>query len=113
MRHKVVAAVLDVSQRFSLRIAVLFGENIVNTRKIRYNAEKPHREKTGGKYMLENVRKNRWNTICAFWALVVALFWFAMRVIWSGISKVLAEAIGADEPSAFMLNLPLFISIFL
>ena len=63
--------------------------------------------------MLEIVRKNRWNTICTFWALVVALFWFAMRVIWSGISKVLAEAIGADEPSAFMLHLPLFISIFL
>lgn len=63
--------------------------------------------------MLELVKKNRWNTICAFWALIVALFWFAMRVIWSGISKVLAEAIGAAEPSAFMLNLPLFISIFL
>ena len=63
--------------------------------------------------MLGIVRKNRWNTICAFWSLAVALFWLAMRVIWSGISKVLAEAIGAKEPSAFMLNLPLFISIFL
>ena len=63
--------------------------------------------------MLEIVKKKRWNAICALWALIVALFWFAMRVIWSGISKVLAEAIGADEPSAFMLNLPLFISVFL
>ena len=63
--------------------------------------------------MLEIVRKNRWNTICAFWALIVALFWFAMRVIWSGISKVLADVAGAKAPSAFMLNLPLFISVFL
>ena len=63
--------------------------------------------------MLEFVKKNRWNTVCAFWALIVALFWFAMRVIWSGISKVLAEGVGVKEPSAFMLNLPLFISIFL
>lgn len=63
--------------------------------------------------MLQHIRKNRWNTICTVWALIIALFWFAMRVIWSGISKVLAEAIGAKEPSAFMLNLPLFISIFL
>ena len=63
--------------------------------------------------MLKNLRKNRWNAVCALWALVVALFWFAMRVIWSGISKVLSEAVGAAEPSAFMLSLPLYISIFL
>ena len=61
--------------------------------------------------MRESIRKNLWNGICVLWALIVALFWFAMRVIWSGISKVLAEAIGTKEPSAFMLNLPLFISI--
>lgn len=103
----------EQQERSLLQIAVLFWGNIVNIGKIQYNTKEPHSEKTGGKYMLEIVKKNRWNTICAFWALIVALFWFAMRVIWSGISKVLAEAIGTKEPSAFMLNLPLFISIFL
>ena len=63
--------------------------------------------------MLESIKKNLWNVICAVWALVIALFWFAMRVIWSGISKVVSEAMGADEPSAFVLDLPLYISIFL
>ena len=63
--------------------------------------------------MLEAVKKNLWSVICAFWSMIVALFWFAMRVIWSGISKVIAEATGANEPSAFMLNLPLYVSIFL
>ena len=42
------------------------------------------------KVMLKLVKKNLWSVICAFWALVVALFWTAMRVIWSGISKVIA-----------------------
>ena len=63
--------------------------------------------------MRESIRKNLWNGICAFWALIVALFWFAMRVIWSGISKVLVEATGGKEPTAFMLDLPLYISVFL
>ena len=63
--------------------------------------------------MLETIKKNLWSIICALWALVVALFWFAMRVIWSGISKVVSEVVGADAPSTFMLNLPLYISIFL
>ena len=63
--------------------------------------------------MLKKLKSNVWNTICAFWALVVALFWFAMRVIWSGISKVVSEAIGESAPSAFMLDLPLYVSIFL
>lgn len=63
--------------------------------------------------MLRNIKKNLWNMICAVWALIVALFWFAMRVIWSGISKVLSEATGAKAPTPFMLNLPLYISIFL
>ncbi|MBO7196567.1 MAG: metallophosphoesterase [Clostridia bacterium] len=63
--------------------------------------------------MLETVKKNLWSIICAFWALVISLFWFAMRVIWSGISKVVSEAVGAKEPNAFMLSLPLYISIFL
>lgn len=63
--------------------------------------------------MRKLLKENRWNVVCAIWALAVALFWFAMRVIWSGISKVLAEAAGAKEPSEFLLNLPLFISIFL
>ena len=63
--------------------------------------------------MLETIKKNLWSIGCAIWALIIALFWFAMRVIWSGISKVVAEAFGADAPDAFMLNLPLFVSIFL
>jgi hypothetical protein len=63
--------------------------------------------------MRESIRKNLWNGICVFWALTVALFWFAMRVIWSGISKVLVEATGGKEPTAFMLDLPLYISVFL
>ena len=63
--------------------------------------------------MRESIRKNLWNGICVLWALIVALFWFAMRVIWSGISKVLVEATGGKEPTAFMLDLPLYISVFL
>ena len=63
--------------------------------------------------MLETIKKNLWGIICAIWALIIALFWFAMRVIWSGISKVVSEAAGLDAPDAFMLNLPLFVSIFL
>ena len=63
--------------------------------------------------MTEKIKKNLWSGICALWSLIVALFWFAMRVIWSGISKVVSEAVGESEPSAFMLNLPLYISIFL
>ena len=63
--------------------------------------------------MLGKIKKNLWNLISAFWALIVALFWFAMRVIWSGISKVLSDAAGKKAPTAFMLDLPLYISIFL
>ena len=63
--------------------------------------------------MPEIIKKNLWNTLCVLWALVIALFWFAMRVIWSGISKVLYEAMGASEPTEFLLNVPLYISIFL
>ena len=63
--------------------------------------------------MPDKIKKNLGNTILAFWALIVALFWFAMRVIWSGISKVISEAAGEKTPSAFMLDLPLYISIFL
>ena len=59
------------------------------------------------------IKKNLWKIICVFWAMSVALFWFAMRVIWSGISKVLYEAMGKTEPTEFLLNLPLYISIFL
>ena len=70
-------------------------------------------KKMGGILMREKIKKNLWNTICAFWALIVALFWFAMRVIWSGISKVLSEAAGEKAPTDFMLDLPLYISIFL
>ena len=63
--------------------------------------------------MLKNIKKDLWNILCAAWALVVALFWFSMRVIWSGISKVLYEAMGQSEPGSFLLNLPLYICIFL
>ena len=63
--------------------------------------------------MLKKIKKDLWNILCVFWAMAVALFWFSMRVIWSGISKVLYEAMGKKEPTAFLLNLPLYISIFL
>ena len=63
--------------------------------------------------MLKIIKKDLWNILCAFWAMVIALFWFSMRVIWSGISKVLYEAMGKKEPTAFLLNLPLYVSIFL
>ena len=63
--------------------------------------------------MLKNIKKDWWNIICVVWAMVIALFWFSMRVIWSGISKVLFEAMGKSEPTAFLLNVPLYISIFL
>ena len=63
--------------------------------------------------MLEYIKKNLWSMACAFWSLVVALFWLAMRVIWSGISKVIADAFDIDMPNEFLLNLPLYVSIFL
>lgn len=63
--------------------------------------------------MLESAKKNLFSVITAFWALIVALFWFAMRVIWSGISKVLADAFSVDMPDDFLLNLPLYVSVFL
>ena len=63
--------------------------------------------------MLKTVKKHLWSVISAAWALVVALFWLAMRVIWSGISKVISEAAGEKEPSALMLNLPLYVCILL
>ena len=63
--------------------------------------------------MPETVKKNLYHAVLVLWALVVALFWFAMRVIWSGISKVISEALGEKTPSALMLDLPLYICIFL
>ena len=63
--------------------------------------------------MLKFTKKDMWNILCVFWAMAVALFWFAMRVIWSGISKVLYEALGKKEPTEFLLNFPLDVSIFL
>ena len=62
---------------------------------------------------MKYIKENLWNIICLIWAMTVAQFWFAMRVIWSGISKVLFEAMGKTEPTEFLLNLPLYISIFL
>ena len=44
--------------------------------------------------MAENIKKDLWNIICVVWAMVIALFWFSMRVIWSGITKVLFETMG-------------------
>ena len=69
------------------------------------------KKKAGGHPMLKMIKKNLWNVLCAFWAMIVALFWFSMRVIWSGISKVLYEAMGKKEPTAFLLNFPLSVSI--
>ena len=63
--------------------------------------------------MLKNIKNELWNILCILWAMAVALFWFSMRVIWSGISKVLYEAMGKEEPTEFLLNLPLYISILL
>lgn len=63
--------------------------------------------------MLKNIKNELWNILCILWAMAVALFWFAMRVIWSGISKVLYEAMGKKEPTEFLLNVPLYVSIFL
>ena len=63
--------------------------------------------------MLKIIKKDLWNILCVLWAMAVALFWFSMRVIWSGISKVLYEALGKKEPTEFLLNFPLYISILL
>ena len=63
--------------------------------------------------MLKAIKKNLWSIICAFWSLIVVLFWFAMRVIWSGISKVISEFADMDEPSKFLLDLPLYLTILL
>ena len=63
--------------------------------------------------MLKALKKNLWSVICSLWALIVALFWLSMRVIWSGISKVIADAFGVGDPTAFLLNVPLYICILL
>ena len=63
--------------------------------------------------MLKHIKKDLWKILCVIWAMAVALFWFSMRVIWSGISKVLYEAMGKQEPTEFLLNFPLYISILL
>ena len=63
--------------------------------------------------MVKNAKKDLWNILCIIWAMAVALFWFSMRVIWSGISKVLYEAMGKKEPTEFLLNVPLYICILL
>ena len=62
---------------------------------------------------MKKIKKDLWNSLLVFWAMAVALFWFSMRVIWSGISKVLYEAMGREEPTEFLLNFPMYISIFL
>ena len=62
---------------------------------------------------MKKIKIDFWNALLVFWAMAVALFWFSMRVIWSGISKVLYEAMGREEPTKFLLDLPMYISIFL
>ena len=62
---------------------------------------------------MKKIKKDLPNILLVFWSMAVALFWFSMRVIWSGISKVLYEAMGREEPTEFLLNFPMYISIFL
>ena len=62
---------------------------------------------------MKKIKKDLPNILLVSWAMAVALFWFSMRVIWSGISKVLYEVMGREEPTEFLLNLPMYICIFL
>ncbi len=58
--------------------------------------------------MLNALKKNLWSAICSFWSLLVALFWLALRVNWSGMSKVL----GADKNQSFLImQFPLLLCI--
>ncbi len=60
--------------------------------------------------LLKHLKKNLVGVIATFWSLLVALFWLALRVNWSGISK----ALGADKnQSFFVMQLPLLVCILL
>ncbi len=58
----------------------------------------------------KTIKKNLLAVIATVYSLLVALFWLALRVNWSGISK----ALGADKnQSFFIMETPLLICIFL
>ncbi len=58
--------------------------------------------------MLNALKKNLWNVINSVWSLALALFWLALRVNWSGMSKVL----GADNDRSFLImQFPLMLCI--
>ncbi len=60
--------------------------------------------------MINRFKKYAISIGAAFYSLVVALFWLALRVNWSGISK----ALGADNNQSFLiLQLPLMVCILL
>ncbi len=60
--------------------------------------------------MIKSLRKNLLAVIASLYSLIVALFWLALRVNWSGISK----ALGADtNRSFFVMETPLIICVFL
>ena len=60
--------------------------------------------------MLKFFKKNLLAVIACAYSLVVALFWLALRVNWSGISK----ALGADKnPTFCVMETPLLVCIFM
>ncbi len=60
--------------------------------------------------MLKFFKKNLLAVIACAYSLVVAVFWLALRVNWSGISK----ALGADKnPTFFVMQTHLLVCIFL
>ncbi len=60
--------------------------------------------------MLRLLKKNFVSVILSLWSLVLALFWLALRVNWSGISKFL----GADTNQSFIImQSPLMVCILL
>lgn len=60
--------------------------------------------------LLDKLKKHWLAVVSAAYSLLVALFWLALRVNWSGISK----ALGADSNrSFFVMETPLIICIFL
>lgn len=64
----------------------------------------------GGNMLKEKLKKNWLAILAVGYALIVALFWLALRVNWSGISK----ALGADKNrSFFIMETPLLICILL
>ena len=68
---------------------------------------------------LKSLRKNLLAVIATAYSLLVALFWLALRINWSGISKALGGdnaggSIAADSAQAFfIMETPLIICVFL